>query len=509
MALQYQAIIIGAGLGGLSAAASLARNGLKVLVLERHNVPGGYASSFVRGRYEFEVALHELSGIGTEESRGELFEYLEQVGVASKLEFTQVKELYRAIYPDLDLILPLGVREYEDTLCQAFPHCASGIRQFLARVKTVAHETAQFVKQQGIGNPLTAVYRYANTIRYLPATWGSVLERDVKDPKARAVISQDWGYFGMGPSKISFLYFALGLYSYMRLGPWYVRGRSHSLSNAFVQTIEEYGGEVRCNCSVTKIKHENGTVNGVVTQTGEEISADWVISNADPVTTSLNLIGQDAIPASFFTTLRHHTVAPSSFNVYLGIAKSLPELGITTHENFIHRHYDHDRHYEQTKKLEPPSLVLLTCYNTVYPAISPPGTSIIVLTALFYGQPWLQIRPHDYLTVKTRIADSMLNMAEQVVPDLRTYAEVVDVATPLTNLRYTRAMGGSIYGFNNYAFDHTILRMSPRGPLKRLCFVGAWTQPGGGFEPCMMSGKMVGELIARKVNSPGEIDTDE
>ena len=97
MTESYDAIVIGAGLGGLAAATTLAHSGLKTLLLERHNVPGGYATSFCRGRYEFEVALHELSGIGPPERRGNTYRALEYLGVTDKVEFLHVPELYRVV----------------------------------------------------------------------------------------------------------------------------------------------------------------------------------------------------------------------------------------------------------------------------------------------------------------------------------------------------------------------------------------------------------------------------
>ena len=95
----YEVVIIGAGNGGLMAAATLAKRGVNVLLLERHNVPGGCATSFCRGRYEFEVALHLLSGIGTPEKQGPLRPLLDEVGVLDKLEFLQMPDLYRITYP--------------------------------------------------------------------------------------------------------------------------------------------------------------------------------------------------------------------------------------------------------------------------------------------------------------------------------------------------------------------------------------------------------------------------
>ncbi len=93
MTKKYDAIVIGAGLGGLSVATMLARNDLSVLLLERDNSPGGYATSFVRGRYEFEVALHELSGIGPPEHRGVLYHYLDYLGVTGKVDILHVANL--------------------------------------------------------------------------------------------------------------------------------------------------------------------------------------------------------------------------------------------------------------------------------------------------------------------------------------------------------------------------------------------------------------------------------
>ena len=98
----------------------------------------------------------------------------------------------------------------------------------------------------------------------------------------------------------------------------------------------------------------------------------------------------------------------------------------------------------------------------------------------------------------------MIATAEKVFPGLREYTEVVEVSTPLTNMRFAGTMGGSIYGFNQPPRDNMVWRMGHRGPLEGLYFVGAWTQPGGGFEPCMMSGQMAGGAILSKIKKRQE-----
>jgi prolycopene isomerase len=505
MTPKYDAIVVGAGLGGLSAATMLARNGLSVLLLERHNVPGGYATSFVRGRYEFEVALHELSGIGPPERRGGVYRYLEYLGMAdnasSKVEFLFTPNLYRSVFPDLDVTLPAGREAFEAKLAETFPHEAKSIHRFLDRVFDFGRDFSRIVRQRGQVNPATMPLRFPHFFRYLPTTWGRVLNRDVKDPRARAVLSQYWGYVGMPPSRISFVFFASTLAAYVRRGAAFPKGRSQALSNGFLARFEELGGEARMNCPVRQITTTNGRVTGVVTEEGEEIEADWIVSNADPITTCRELIGSDKIPPHFFAKLQSSEVAASTINVYLGVARSHEELNLTEHEVFINEDYDFDRHCEAMRdvSIESPPAIAATCYNVVYPEISPPGTSIVVLTALQYGEPWYEVEPAEYVATKNRIADGMIRMAERIAPGLREYAEVVEVSTPLTNMRYAGTLGGSIYGFNQPPRDNMVWRMGHRGPLDGLYFVGAWTQPGGGFEPTIMSGQMAGGAILSKI----------
>jgi prolycopene isomerase len=266
MTRRFDVIVIGAGLGGLSAATTMAHNGLDVLLLERHNVPGGYATSFVRGRaaggqpYEFEVALHELSGIGPPERRGNVFHVLEELGVTDRIEFLHVPNLYRAVFLDpsnpagydLDITLPVGREAFEATLAQAFPHETKGIHRFLDRVFDFGREHARFLRQRRKVHPVTIPLRFPRFVRYLPTTWGQVLNRDVKDPAARAVLSQYWGYVGLPPSQISFVYMANTLAAYVRRGAAFPKGRSQALSNAFLSRFQELGGEVRLNCGVRR-----------------------------------------------------------------------------------------------------------------------------------------------------------------------------------------------------------------------------------------------------------------
>ena len=505
MSKKYDAIVVGAGLGGLSVATLLARRGFETLLLERHNVPGGFATSFVRGRYEFEVALHELSDMGTEERPGVLRKYLDYLGVTDKVEFVLIPELYRSVFPDLDISLPMGREAYTDTVCRAFPHEAGGIRRFMKRVFKLSGEVDELAKLQTASFPralsraAALPFKLRAVPRYLFTTWGEVLKRDVKDERARAVLSQYWGYFGLPPSKVSFFYFALGLASYVRFGASHVRGRSQALSTAFVERFSELGGEVRMNCGVKKINTSDGGVTGVITEHGDEILSDIVVCNSDQISTYNDLLGRENVPPRAFKKLKSGEIAPSSFNVYMGVAKPLEHFGVSDHEIFINDGYDLESQYEKFSLLSPPGVTVAACYNSILPDISPPGTSVITMTGLMYGKPWCSLPPEEYFERKTQIADVIIDKAEQVLPGLRNVIEVVEVSTPITNMRYAGTLGGSIYGFNNTPWNHTVLRPSARTSIGGLYFVGAWVQPGGGFSPAMISCQFAGEFITMKL----------
>ena len=128
---KYDAIVIGAGNAGLTAAATLAKSGIRTLLLERHNIPGGCATSFCRGRFEFEVALHQLSGLGTLANPGPLWPVFERLEVLDKLDFIVMEELYRTVGPSgMEVTLLAEKQAVIDELQRQFPHEKQAIADF-------------------------------------------------------------------------------------------------------------------------------------------------------------------------------------------------------------------------------------------------------------------------------------------------------------------------------------------------------------------------------------------
>jgi all-trans-retinol 13,14-reductase len=267
MDARFDVVVIGAGLGGLAAAAALARKGMSVLVLERHVVPGGYATSFVRGRYEFEVSLHVLSDIGTPQRPGGLRNFLGDVGAWEDVELVRVPHFARAVFADAEVLLPMDPDGFEAAICRACPGSTRGVRRFLRRVMAVAREA------DGLSDAF-AMPRYAFT------SLAAVLERDVDDRRARALLCQAWSYVGMPPSECSFLFYAATLGSLLNHGGWYPKQRSQGLSMALVRAVQRNGGRIRLGCGARRITVRHGRVASVVDDEGCETTSPQERSNA-------------------------------------------------------------------------------------------------------------------------------------------------------------------------------------------------------------------------------------
>ncbi len=503
----HDVIVVGGGLGGLGAACQLALAGVNVLLLEKHNVPGGFATSFVRGRFEFEGALHELSSVGTKENPGGMYRFFEEIGlIPEKITFLQVPEIYRSVFLDgYDVTMPFGWEAYIEKLIAEFPAEAQGIRDYFAVCQAVGKGLDYVNSQGGKINPMAILAKHKWLARVSGLTIGELIRRYLKDPRLIAVATQLWGYFGLPPSQLNAVYFIAAMNSYLKRGAAFPRGRSHAFTSAIVKCFEALGGKARFNTLVNRILVENGKVSGVELLNGEIYRARAVISNVNPICTTLKMLPHDAVSEKEKRRVLAPEIGCSAFSVYLGLNAPASKLGFRCHENFINETYDNDAIYQAYTDLKAPQSLVAACYNAVDSTISQENTTQLVLTTLQNGKAWHSVAPDQYHRVKDYIADQMIKMVEKTIcPNLRDYIEVAEVATPLTYYRYSKNMDGAIYGYRQGVLDSPMLRLNSRGAIPGLYNAGAWTNLGGGYEPCISSGRMAAAMCLKDLKWEGK-----
>ena len=495
----FDVVVIGAGNGGLTAATTLSRKGLKVLLLERHNIPGGCATSFCRGRFEFEVALHQLSGVGTVDNPGPLRMLFSQLGILDDLELVEAKDLFHVIGPgDFRLALKPDRAQVIAAFQEKFPKEKEGIERFF----NLSYEYAyQMLSAFYFKDPDPSREKYPVLYHYAFKPAKEVLDELFSDPLLKCVVSLYWGFLGLPPSRVSFAYLAMLFFSYIEFKPFHIRGGSQALSNALINRFLSQGGAVRFNCGVNKISLDKGGIAGVVTEHGERIKSRYVVSNVSPVATYTRLMDPGSVPENVFHEMRGRSLSVSGLALFIGFDREPGDLGINGSMTFMIDHTDiTDKTLLDFHKLDLGNqFMALSCYDVADPGFSPPGACQANVITYKYGEPWLRIPPTQYYKVKFRVAESMLRRVEAAFPGVRGHIEEIEAATPLTHMRYLGHPNGAILGFEQYTKDSMFFQPGRSSPIPGLSFASGWTGDCG-FQPTLEAGAAAARKIIRELD---------
>lgn len=490
----YPTVVIGAGLGGLSCGAFLARQGIPVTVVEQNSVPGGYALSFERagGKFVFDVSLHGVSAKNNAAAR-----ILEDLGLSKELRLVRLSEVYRLKTPDLDIVVPEEDPEaYILTLAKHFPSEKEGIRAFIQEALSINEEADQ-LHRKGKFTKVLFPFQYPRMWHSLDKTLAELMSEYVRDTALQSILASLWDFHGLPPSKVSALYSAAALGDSLKNGTYYIKRRCRDLGYALIDIIERSGGQVLYNTLVERVRVTDGAVQGVELGGGKLLPARAVVSNANALDTFGSLVPQGSIPEDYVKDLKSHKPSLSSFIVWLGLNQNVRgRINACGVQVLSGKGAEAD--YLACVKGNVDELPFrVGIYDNMYEGYSKPNTSTLRIFCLSGYEPWRKFeadyragRKKDYDIEKSRWADCLIRRAEAVVPGLSSMIEVKEAATPLTNWRYTRNPGGAIYGFEQSVDNASVKRLGNRTPVKGLYVAGAWCNPGGGFSGSLVSGQM-------------------
>ena len=488
-------VVIGAGLGGLTAAALLARNGLRVVACEQHRVPGGFAHDWIRvapgepGRpvFRFDGGVHDVSGTWP---GGAVRGVLEHLGIAGDITWLPMRQgVVNSKRGRVDVADDWSA--YIDALCQEFPREAPGIRSALADIHAI-FDAMYSLGAATHGVPVVPSStralmdfgrRHALAAAWLDQPFDTFLRQRVTDARARAAITRLAGYVTDRPEALT-VAAMVPLFGYQIHGGAYPAGGSGRLAQVLAQCIERHGGTVRLRTRVERVLVEGGRAAGVVLADGRSLRARAVVMNADLLAAAKSLLPDTALPPAFVAQLDATRAACSAFSVHLGLRGAWPD----TLPPLLHVDGAHGR-------------VFLSLTSRADPTSAPKGYSTLEIIRLVPndeartwfppgGMALAQWRRSDaYARRKHAVGEALIDAAEEALPGLRARIVLRSDASPVTYQRYDLSTDGSIYGCDGAARGR-----DPRGPVPGLVFAGAVTH-GPGVEAVMISGALAADAL--------------
>lgn len=507
----HDAIVVGSGAGGLSAALSLVLSDFSVLLLEAMPAFGGYLNPFRRKSYSFDTGLHYLGELGEGQS---FWRLLHELRLTDTVRFVELDPdgFDRYIFPDFELRLCKGKERFIERLIAQFPREERGIRRFFKVLdKMVLAASASQSMKSGALNMLGFILRHPVMIKYSRVPYQRLLDEVTSDKGLQAALAAPCGDYGLPPSKASVI-IALLVWDHYFKGGYYPVGGSGAFRDAFVDSLRSRGAELKNHSRVISIK-KRGREFIIQTESGEQYTAPVVISDADPVITLGELVDPELVPSRIKRKVTQLRPSGSAFYAFIGTDLDLYSLGVTD-ANIIHYSgYDINNIYEQSLGPAPPEdfqsfFITSPSVKDPHGGHAPKGHETLeIITGANYDvfKRWANLpsrkRGEEYQALKEKIGEGLIATAERYIPDLSHHLDFVEYATPLSNEYRVNAVRGGLYGP-----DQTPDQVGPgrfsnfTAGIEGLFLVGAGTV-GGGVSPCVASGILAGDKAIRYLRS--------
>ncbi len=439
---RYDVVVIGSGMSGLTSAVVLAKEGMRVLVLEQHYRPGGYLHRFYRkGGIAFDVGFHYVGGV---EKGQVLGAYLDYCGVRERLHWLPLDpEGYDELrFGERRFLVPAGEERYRERLCEAFPKERAGIRRYFDDLRHICDGFAFYRLSTNQDN--------GHADKWMSVSLRDHLATITSDPNLAAVLSGQNPLYGVEPRRAPMGLHALVTDSFMQ-NPYGIDGGGDALAMAMVTRIRELGGEVKVRRRVTSIAvNDARVVTGVTTERGEEFFAPLIISCAHPKIT-LRLLPEGVLRPGYRRRVLAMEDGPGTISLFVTTRANLDNCGGRNH--YLYRHNDIDRIYDNLGRRH--EFVFVTVPTAREGRTKTGLHEVIGLGFLDRRrvERWQQTctghRGSDYERFKAEQGEDLLGLVQEVLPELSGNVESIEVATPLTNRDYAASEGGAAYGIHH------------------------------------------------------------
>ena len=475
--------IIGAGLGGLTAGALLAKEGYSVTVLEQHNIVGGCATTFKRkGGFICEVGLHEMEGVYSNPQLQKIFEELD---VYDHVTFVKPDEFFAVTTSKGTFTMPDGISEARHVLMEKYPDEKEGIEVYF---KTIACIDSELLLLQNASwyHYLLFPFFFPSIVKFRNKTVTEVLNAMMKNDELKLILNTNVQYYNDTPDTLSFLFHGIAQYSYYKGGGWFIKGGSQKLSDHLASVIEANGGRVITGAMVTACENDKTTY--VKHREHISVENDIVISNTSPEQTY-------ALFSVPYTETKD--IASGLLTIYIGFRKNLKTIyGKRPYSNFIFDNIASMPDYREMiqKGIDERGFVFVD-YSQVDSALTKDESkSFGAICLMDYIEEWEKLDEKAYKEKKERLIEITLEKLEHYYPNITELVEYAEVGTAKTVARYIKTPKGTAYGFKPTPKQFFRMPKVKSDKIKNLYFTGQWVIAGG-FSPAILSGAMCSKEI--------------
>ncbi|MDE5539242.1 MAG: FAD-dependent oxidoreductase [Bacilli bacterium] len=480
----YDYIVIGSGLGGLSAGLNLAEKKKKVLMLEKNTLPGGLTTTFKRGRFEFDTMTDDLYNYGDGEHVGDLQNVFRKFGIDIDARVIPFNTRIKVLASKEDYEVKGKFEEFILLLEEMNEGSVEPIKEFFKVIKEV-HDALKEVEN---GNTNLAEV-YPNFYKYLDVNAIKAME-DMKLPKNTIHrLSYFWVEMGSPLNKLSFIDFAEFMYKLVFKKSVVLNNKSLDLMIKLVKKYQNKGGKLFYNSNVVEIRNEEG-LKIVVTSDGIEYEAKHVVCNVSKRYVLKHLMKDGLKEANRIENAR--TVAPAGITVYLGLNADYRTIGLNNHRYFEFDNLNSEINIKSMQKLEHDTFRVVVP-NVVNENVSPQGTTIMILKTDYYADVLKDVTEDK----KLDLAQNLIQKFEEAFDiQITPYIEEVYVATSYDVMEYANSNGG----YMRLGYDNSINRLlaDDEEQIPGLSFVGAASIFGGGFDNAFYSGLYVTNKLLSK-----------
>lgn len=464
----YNTIIIGSGVAGLVCGCYLAKAGLKVLIIEQYSKPGGYCTSFERQGFKFDVGVHY---IGSNKNEGDVERILEDLSL--NINFIRVDPTDKIILPEHNIYIRKDLRETIENFKINFKKEENNIKKFF-----------NFIQYKDI----LSIYNKTKNMNF-----SNLLDNFFSDYKLKATFSVLLGNIGLSSKDASAFTSVIFYRQYILDGGYYPKGGVQSIPDALVSRFKSYGGELFFSSRIKKIITKNKKVDGVYLK-GEKYFSDFIVLAGDVTNIFQNLIDIECVEQRLIKRL---TPSTPCFVLYLGLNKDLKKILKDHCSTWFFTTYDIDSCYSSPFKknfeTEETNYILCTFPSLHESLLAPKGKSTmgILICAPYKSKDF-------WRSYKEQVANSLINKAKLIIPNLQKYIEIKIIATPYTFYKFTSNREGSPYGWASTPNQIDSNIFPQKTSIEGLLVAGHWCTHGagqGGVSVSMYSGRRAASLI--------------